>query len=505
MDKINKMSQNKQHSRNLTASEVENTYLPKQGAEPEKQRADTQVCPYSRRGKVAIRGVRRTLALSYQVFSIPALLVLWSVLPLWGLAQGSSPQKAVAPVQSGGALPDIHVEFFGVESGYTVGTQGVILLCVVRNLGTTPLPEKTLRLRCYSVTGLEYTPCDTIPILPALAPNQAVAFRWKFLPTSAKGAMVAGVLVERTSPMVSTPSVPDKSGPQAAGARIESSTPVESDFLPAQRLFLAVVPRLEASPRVVGGVIKPNLPPSAGSTEGEAWIGNDRVAVRISATEHQQPLLLLSGKDGNMWRLLATSVPLLSVRSGEEGQVPWWEQFRWKETKVSGDKDSTILTLVGTLGTRWRAEIALESLRFSSNLNGRLRLTPLKTLRCYGVQLPRLLVESADKEAINKANGSPLLLLNEEPILSPSERLAATRTEGITFGLTWPAQLPLADWKWSRLPSAGGSVATILGTQWDSEERGTVVLAGATLDFPFRLFAFSPSDTLKDATKFLLP
>jgi hypothetical protein len=47
-------------------------------------------------------------------------------------------------------------------------------------------------------------------------------------------------------------------------------------------------------------------------------------------------------------------------------------------------------------------------------------------------------------------------------------------------------------------------VAPLPGAQWD-DARGTVILPGAAVEIPFRLFASGPSDTLRDALRFVLP
>src|SRR5215469_3853467 len=45
--------------------------------------------------------------------------------------------------------PDVRVEYFGSARGYVVGTDDVDVLCVVRNDGSSPLPDRSLRVRCY--------------------------------------------------------------------------------------------------------------------------------------------------------------------------------------------------------------------------------------------------------------------------------------------------------------------------------------------------------------------
>ena len=74
-----------------------------------------------------------------------------------------------------------------------------------------------------------------------------------------------------------------------------------------------------------------------------------------------------------------------------------------------------------------------------------------------------------------------------------------------TFGVAWPADLPLSGWKWRRQPSADGGYTLNLGVQAAGDPRGDLIQAGASVEFSFRLFAFAPSDTIRDATRFQLP
>lgn len=437
---------------------------------------------------------------------------------LRGLAYGGQVgDKTVrGPVQStpktGGVTietpADVRVEYFGPAHGYTVGTADVEMLCVVRNVGSIPLPDRQLRLRCYVLAGLDYTTGETAPFLPALAPNQAVAFRWRLTPSENSGPMVVAALVKdagATLPAPGSIGIPGNTGGKGPHTTVfdaleAAAQEANGTSLAASRAFLAVVPRLNAEPSW-GGV--PTLSqPGAWIRGTQAGIGNDRVVVRFVPAQGGVPLLLLAAKVGNGWQTVATGVPLLRMRAGEDGQLPWWETFRWKTSRIHTEKDAAWLTLEGTLGERWRAEMTLEARRDTCVLNGRLRLTSQKMLRLFGVQLPRLLA-AASTGLPSVANGMAFPVVNRDSPLPADARLAADLQKRVVFGLTWPSEAPLPGFRWNRLPSS--SITPVLGAQWESEERGELVSRGATLEFPFRLFALTPSDTVRDAARFILP
>jgi hypothetical protein len=303
--------------------------------------------------------------------------------------------------------------------------------------------------------------------------------------------MVAAAIIERYIPT---------SGPAAEKEQNEGP----SLAAPAARAALAVVPRLSSPLRAGSITIPPGGAPRAGGNAEDAFLANDRVMARVVAGERRFPALLLATWEGGGWRSLAASLPLLEVNAGEEGQRPWWETFRWRETRFRSDKTSAILTLLGTAGTRWRAELTLESRPNTAVLEGRILLTPLRTLRCYGIRLPRLL-PIGDEANGAKADGSLLSVTHNEPILPEEARVRAARSGNTLFGLAWPAAPPLPEWKWAPLPMSDTSLLSAPGVQWDAPEAGSVLLPKASIEVSFRLFTFGPSDTLKDALRFMPP
>src|SRR5579872_6346536 len=95
------------------------------------------------------------------------------------LLLGFALQRAARADPPAAAAPDLQVEYVGSDKGFAVSGQSVGVLCVIRNVGSAPLPENAARVRCYPLTGMDFMEGQLWPTLPALAPNQAVAYRWR--------------------------------------------------------------------------------------------------------------------------------------------------------------------------------------------------------------------------------------------------------------------------------------------------------------------------------------
>lgn len=424
----------------------------------------------------------------------------WALLPLLLMAAGRCAHAQNGTAPPGG--PEVRVEYFGAERGYVVGMETVNLLCLVRNVGAAALPERRIRLRCYAASGLDYTSGETLPFVPPLGRNELVAFRWRLQPDTEKSALVAAVLIEdmgAAAALASGPIAPPGSGPHATPA---SAVPVTLSPGP---VVLSVIPRFQATPRYGSPPAAPNPAPRAAANSNDAWISNETLTARAVVGQRGMPLLLLSGREGGVWQPLAVAPSLGSVRSGEEGQRPWWETFRWTGAKSSADATTATLTLTGTCGARWRAELILTAQAGTAAMEGRLRLIARQTLRCYGVELPRLLVPADPaRAAAVRADGSALTLPSEEPPLSENAPVAARKTGSLTFGIAWPTSVALADWRWSRLAEGDERLISVLGAEW-SEPGGSLVLPGGAIEFPFRLFAIASSGTIRDALRFVKP
>ena len=416
------------------------------------------------------------------------LLMLCCGFPLQAMAG----QTAVKPI-------NLMIETFAPEHGYITGTEDVILLCVVRNTGADPVPENVMRLRCYPVTGLDYTNGNLLPTLPALAPGEATAFRWRFAPTAARGAIVAGVILESANGDAASPNAPP-----APPSPAPQTPPTTTASLPNPQLAFAVVPRLIRAPGI--GDIPAVKDPLAHAVErvDDGLLFNGRVAVRAQIGERREAILTLAAREGAIWQTLANSLFLIRANLGEEGQIPWWQNMRCQRIHVDQERESSTLTLTGMVGSYCRAELSLEMRADTCVLTGRVRLTAQRALRLSGLELPALLpAVLTGNEVSGRPDGSALQVSNPAVILPDEARMAAVHGGGATFGIAWPDNIalpfvPTAPWKWSRLPQMPGVRAT-------GSVMGDSIAAGSTLECQFRLFAFAPSGTVRDALRFQIP
>ncbi len=405
-----------------------------------------------------------------------------------------NPSRKPTPKQD---APEIRVEFLGAEEGFAVGTQSFTTLCIVRNVGNSSLPLGTLRLRCYTLANLDYLDGQLRPLVPPLAPNQSASFRWRLAPTSSSAPLTFAAFIER-----SDPGKVDYSN--SSGSDVPSTTS-ESGIATLPTVKTASIPHFSANPKLLSGLGSWGKIPQAIAQEEEAWVGNDRVFVHALAANGGIPILTMAAKDGAQWKRIALVSSLAVVNSGEDGQIPWKETFKWRSSERRADKDSAVLTLIGTVGSRWSATLTFEAKRDTGAVNGRLKLTARRNLRCFGVQLPRLVAEKESSAPTPKADGVGQVLPPDPSTIADTERMSASHIGSTTFGMTWNSRSPFANWRSSRLPVGDPERTEVLGGQWESDSRGEVVAAGDVLEFNFRIFAFGPSFTVRDAMRFALP
>ncbi len=437
----------------------------------------------------------------------------------------------------------MRIETFGPERGYVVGVESVVLLCVVRNAGAMPLPADVLRLRCYPISGLDYTSGNLLPTLPLLAPGQAVAYRWRLAQSDAKMVLAAGVVLERTEEekrrrgaeekrseekrseekrseegraAAGTPSggkniLPDSPAPipspvsGGTSATLDVSSPL-SLYASKPLLAFSIIPRLPRAPGFGDVPVSKDALPHADERDGIALVLNNRVGMRVQIGTGRDSLLQLAARDGAGWRMAAFAMPLLRANVAEDGQIPWWQTFRCQSVRAREDKDSAALTLTGTLGAACRVEIVFEARPDTCVLSGRARLTATRPLRLSGIHLPALIAGADDRNlSAPRQDGSPVLLADTPSPLPDDARVAAAHTGAATFGLSWPGEPPLPGWKWTRLSGGDGAYTLNLGAQAQGSLDGDLVPVGTTIEIPFRLFAFAPSDTVRDALRFQLP
>jgi hypothetical protein len=394
------------------------------------------------------------------------------------------------------AAPDLQVEFLGCEKGFAVGAQSVTMLCVIRNAGTAVLPENSARVRCYPLTGLDFMEGQLWPTIPALNPNQAVAFRWRLAVTDQSTPLVFSVLISKTDRPASEASVVTAGSPQSL-----QGVP---DFVVQPKVIAVPIPRFAAMPHLLGVATAAKTPQaSAGKTS--ARVGNDRTMVNVLMAQDRVPLLSMAGKEGTEWRSVAIASPCLRVRSAEEGQTPWSESFRVNDIDARETKDSASITLNGSVGANWGASLNLESRMETGVIYGRLRLTARRGMRLYGVQLPRLLGVASPNASPGKADGSPSMLSSDETPIEELDRVAASHIGGLTYGITWPGNSPLTGWRSVRFGMGDTERLPVLGAEWTGDDKGQSIDQGATIEMPFRIFVFGPSDTVRDAGRFRIP
>lgn len=443
-----------------------------------------------------------------------ALLSL-CLLALWGAGRAAAQNsvrvpaapKAAAGGQAANALkPDLRVEYFGAERGYAVGTENVPILCILRNAGTAPLPANSVRLYCYPLVGLDYTSGEIKPVLPELAPGQSVAFRWQLAPGAVQGKLLTAVMVQsNTATSAPVPeSIPNGAGgPNAAGIALPPDLATPSDL---PRAVLAAIPHF-ASPPALGNIrAGAAAGPVAAARPGEVWLANDRVSLHVRGAAGEEAVLSLAAKDGLNWRVLATANSLIEVLSSEDGQKAWWHRFHWKDTAARASRDDGMMTLSGSLGGRWTAEFSATTHRDTGVIDGRIRLTARQTTRLSGIRLPGLLVQTDPVGGgLGRADGRSIALPADDPLIPEAPRMVAAHRGGVTFGLAWPSRTPLDGWTTEALNGGNASLVSLLGGVWTGPDRGDLVLAGATIEIPFRYFVYAPSENVHDAQRFALP
>ncbi len=380
--------------------------------------------------------------------------------------------------------PDVRVEYFGMENGYTVGGNPVTLLCVVRNRGRGVLAPNTLRLRLNTMQGLDYTQGELRPLLPEMTEGQAIAYRWVLSPLSLQINLMVGVVLEK------------------APAPLEVNTkepPIEP------QVVVSLLPRFINSPALFTPNLRSTDPPRARAGNGVTWVGNDRVGVQILATTNRNSTLFLQGRVGKEWQTVAFAPFLAEVSAAEEGQVAWTESFRLGTAYVSNESDGAALNLQGAIGKRWTAEILLTAPSSTGAIQGRLRLTAKRNLRVFQIRPPLLIGTRDPLTPESKANGTPIAV---NPFVSPIEErtpVSALLANSVAYGVAWTNTAPISDWHWQRTPIGDAQRAPLLGVAWIAPEKGDIIAVGTTLEIPFRLLAIGESQSVQSAAPFALP
>jgi hypothetical protein len=266
------------------------------------------------------------------------------------------------------------------------------------------------------------------------------------------------------------------------------------------KAVLAIVPHvLESTPDIVNFTL-----PRAISKGINARIGNDHLSLTITPVQGQSAMGLLAAKSADGWDYVGASWPLVQIRSSVDGQLPWWGNFRWTHSESHAQRGAALLDVYGLCGDVWEVQITIAAQKDSGVLEGRLRLKARKTCRLFGVQLPRLVSPSDRSTPIPSADGSSSLVISN-PTVDESDNLAAAHKGMVTSGIAWSQRPPFMDWLPFPLPLGDTDHTDQLGMQWVGGDRGEVVLPGGIIDINFHLFCVSPSDTVSDAHRFVMP
>ena len=418
----------------------------------------------------------------------------------------AAPKAAVGGQVAGAPKPDLRVEYFGAERGYSVGTEHVSILFILRNAGTAPVPANSVRLYCYPLVGLDYISGEIKPALPEIAPGQSVAFRWPLAPSNRQSKLLTAVMMQRNTPTNAPVPDPVPNSKEAPGGAVGAPLETDSGLSDLPRSLLAPIPHFVNSPNL--GNIRAGSATGilAAARPGESWLANDRVSLHVRSAVGGDAVLSLGAKEGTNWRALAMANSLVEILSSEDGQKAWWHRFHWLQTSARPGKDEGTITLTGTEGERWTVEFVVTAHRDTGVIDGKILLMARQNTRLFGIRLPGLLVQNdAPGGGLGRADGRAIVLPTEDLTTPEAPRLVAAHRGGITFGLTWSSHPPLEGWTTDAQLTGNSSLVASLAGTWSSLDRGDLILAGATIEIPFRYFAYTPSDTIHDAQRAALP
>ncbi len=358
------------------------------------------------------------------------------------------------------------IEYFGAERSYSAAEERVVLLGLVRNVGETPTPANLFRLRCYPLSGLDYTFGETMPALPSLKPGEAAACRWTLSTRPGRTPYTAAVILETADRSRAAP-------PQTK---------------------IGVIPRLDKSQPLIltapSGGVPLSLPP----------VHPDRVQLQLLQDADGYAALTFAAREGEGWTAASTLFPLLQVKGSDPGQSGWEEGFRALEAKVTRTSASVLLSLLGSVGARWTAEIELELKRDTAAVEGKIRLIARRDVLLEAISLPALLTpfHAGNSRADGVPQPVPLFPLN-----TGASGLLAGETAGALTGIAVSPASPISGFTLDMKQT--GFLNPILTIQWRSPLGGTRISAGTKLILPFRFFSLSLASGIHDARRFALP
>lgn len=372
-------------------------------------------------------------------------------------------QKLPPRPQAGEGEPGfgLTITSFASTRAYAVNTGSITLVGTVRNGGSAGLPPETVLLRMYALNGLEYLEGATTIRLPAIEPGASATYRWKVQPTSPDAPLVAALSLERPGHV-----------PQIR-------------VLPIQHFA--------QNPGSFGNGAPPKPEPSARASSTSGWLDNGKVRLRALHTDSEVAGGFLWTKANGGWRQVGLALPFVEVLSAESAQEPWWEMMKAKRYAASSSRNRAVLGISGPIGVRWRAEVGLSLNAGSSVVDAELRLSPRRRMSLYALRLARLYAGEGSFGAQASETLGP------EPI---GRGLAsAIRWGTVTTGVMWPAQPPYPGWTQALLPTPDGAQYRVLGVEYRAGADPLQLPANATLSIRWRMYAISPSASVRDALR----
>ena len=361
------------------------------------------------------------------------------------------------------ASQNLRIESLTSAQGFAVGTDAITVVGTVRNSGSQPVAADTCRGRLFALSGFDYVSGDTGPSIPALAPGGSISFQWRLRPLSEDSPLVVSFAVD--SP---------------------GSNP---------NLRVTAVPHLSAAPPPESMTVAKE--PSARLGKNEALIENNKVRARIWIAESGAPIVLLSVKTKGGWRRVGTCVSLADIMSAEGGQLPWWEVFKADDTLTVNGKGEASLILSGSVGVRWRGTVTLKLNADSGVIDVDLQLSPTRPIKLFGLRLAPFL---AGDGSFGTAAGAIL-----PPTQSGPNLVSAVRWGELTVGALHPSAPPFSNMSTDPIPAIEYVEYRVMGTESAAPGVPAFIESGALINVRARIFALSPSATVKDALKVALP
>ncbi len=368
------------------------------------------------------------------------------------------------------AASPLVVEYLGSPRGYSITSAPVEMMCVVKNVSSTPVPAGVYRLQCVPLDGLDYYSGNTIPLLPALQPTQQAYVLWQLKPRDDGHSYASTAILQQLSS-------PPNSVAKPIGVRI------------------AVFPTLPGVAHFGTPIAGLDKGPQAGFTSTTAWVAANMIAMKVRTMSNREPLALLAGSTNGVWQTCSLLSPFLTVKSGGSGQQPWLQTFRWLNANTSIGAASSSLTLNGTCGKLWEVHMMLTAVTDSSTIRVTVLLTALRNANLEAVQFPVL---RQYNQTLPVADGTVHLLTPLSDQLPPTANIAALRVGSSVCGETWPTMPPIPGWQWRTIPSLAGMRSA---GYWCTTQPSTIP-AGNSIEFKFKLFVRPTATSIRNALAF---